>query len=96
MLGLDDLIQRPLNALTGLFGSVNDRKIKAKQPIVAQINAMEPEFEKKSDDELLAMTPALKERRRNGETLNDLLPEAFAIVREAATRTLGQTILTSS
>ena len=90
MLGLDDLIQRPLNALTGLFGSVNDRKIKAKQPIVAQINAMEPEFEKKSDDELLAMTPALKERRRNGETLNDLLPEAFAIVREAAKRTLGQ------
>jgi preprotein translocase subunit SecA len=90
MLGLDDFIQRPLNALTGLFGSVNDRKIKAKQARVAQINALEPEFEKKSDDELLAMTAALKERRRNGETLNDLLPEAFATVREAAKRTLGQ------
>src|SRR5258706_419907 len=90
MLGLDDFIQRPLKAMTGLFGSVNDRKIKAKQATVAQINALEPEFEKKSDDELLAMTAALKERRRNGETLNDLLPEAFATVREAAKRTLGQ------
>src|SRR5205814_7393360 len=90
MLGLDDFLQRPLNALTGLFGSVNDRKIKAKQATVAQINALEPEFEKKSDDELLAMTAALRERRRNGETLNELLPEAFAAVREAAKRTLGQ------
>ena len=90
MLGLDDFIQRPLKVLNGLFGSVNDRKIKSKQPIVAQINALEPEFEKKSDDELLAMTTALRERRRNGETLNDLLPEAFATVREAAKRTLGQ------
>src|SRR5947207_325577 len=90
MLGLDDFLQRPLNALTGLFGSVNERKIKAKQAMVAQINALEPEFEKKSDDELLAMTAALKERRRNGETLNELLPEAFAAVREAAKRTLGQ------
>jgi len=90
MLGLDDFLQRPLNALTGLFGSVNERKIKAKQPMVAQINALEPEFEKKSDDDLLAMTTALRERRRNGETLNDLLPEAFATVREAAKRTLGQ------
>ena len=67
MLGLDDFIQRPLNALTGLFGSVNERKSKAKQATVAQINALEPEFEKKSDDELLAMTAALKERRRNGK-----------------------------
>src|SRR5438874_1385423 len=90
MLGLDDFLQRPLNALTGLFGSVNERKIKAKQATVAQIDALEPEFEKKSDDELLAMTAALKERRRNGETLNELLPEAFAAVREAAKRTLGQ------
>ena len=90
MLGLDNFIQRPLNALTGLFGSVNDRKIKVKQPTVARINALEPEFEKKSDSELLAMTAAFKERLRNGETLNDLLPEAFATVREAAKRTLGQ------
>jgi preprotein translocase subunit SecA len=90
MLGLDDFIQRPLNALTGLFGSVNDRKIKAKYPMVARINVLEPEFEKKSDSDLLAMTAAFKERLRNGETLDDLLPEAFATVREAAKRTLGQ------
>src|SRR4051794_25985362 len=90
MLGLDDFIQRPLNALTGLFGSVNERKIKAKQPVVAQINALEREFEAKSNADLLAMTAAFKERRANGETLNDLLPEAFATVREAAKRTLGQ------
>src|SRR5215470_3507445 len=90
MLGLDDIIQRPLNALTGLFGSVNERKIKAKQSSVARINALEPEFEKKSDSDLLALTATYKERLKNGETLLDLLPEAFATVREAAKRTLGQ------
>src|SRR5205085_3175356 len=90
MLALDDFIQRPLNALTGLFGSANERKIKVKQPMVQRINALEPEFEKKSDSELLALTAAFKERLRNGETLNDLLPEAFAAVREAAKRMLGQ------
>ncbi len=58
--------------------------------MVAGINGLEPEFEKKSDSDLLAMTAAFKERLRNGETLNDLLPEAFAAVREAAKRTLGQ------
>src|ERR1700747_519452 len=90
MLSLDSFIQRPLDMLTGLFGSVNDRKIKPKLAVVARINALEPEFEKKSDAELLALTPAFRERLRNGETLNDLLPEAFAAVREAAKRTLGQ------
>ncbi len=90
MLGLDDFIQRPLNVLTGLFGSANERKIKAKQPMVGRINALEPEFQNKSDSELLALTTAFKERLRNGETTNDLLPEAFAAVREAAKRTLGQ------
>ena len=90
MLSLDSFIQRPLNMLTGLFGSVNERKIKPKLATVAKINALEPAFEKKSDAELLALTPAFKERLRNGETLNDLLPEAFAAVREAAKRTLGQ------
>jgi preprotein translocase subunit SecA len=90
MLSLDSFIQRPLNALTGLFGSVNDRKVKPKLATVAKINALEPAFEKKSDAELLALTAALKERFRNGETLNDLLPESFAAVREAAKRTLGQ------
>jgi preprotein translocase subunit SecA len=90
MLGLDDFIQRPLNVLTGLFGSANERKVKLKLPHVARINALEPEWEKKSDSDILALTAAFKERLRNGETLNDLLPEAFATVREAAKRTLGQ------
>jgi preprotein translocase subunit SecA len=90
MLSLDSFIQRPLKSLTGLFGSVNDRKIKPKLPTVAKINALEAEWEKKSDSELLALTATFKERFRNGETLNDLLPEAFASVREAAKRTLGQ------
>src|ERR1051325_5185863 len=90
MLSLDTFIQRPLNILTGLFGSVNERKIKTKLPTVAKINALEPEFEKKSNEELRALTDAFKERLKNGETLMDLLPEAFAAVREAAKRTLGQ------
>jgi preprotein translocase subunit SecA len=76
--------------LTGLFGSVNERKIKPKLGVVAKINALEPAFEKKTDAELLGMTATFRERLRNGETLNDLLPEAFATVREAAKRTLGQ------
>jgi preprotein translocase subunit SecA len=90
MLAFDDLLQRPLNLLNGFFGSVNERKIKAKAPMVARINALEPEFEAKSNDELKALTRTYKERLKNGETLNDLLPEAFATVREAAKRTLGQ------
>ena len=90
MLSLDSFIQRPLNVLNGLFGSANDRKVKTKLPTVAKINALEPEWEKKTDSELLALTATFKERLRNGETLNDILPEAFASVREAAKRTLGQ------
>src|SRR5258708_1935762 len=90
MLAFDDLLQRPRNVLSGFFGSVNDRKIKAKAPMVARINALEPEFEAKSNEELKALTDQFKERVRNGEALNDLIPEAFATVREAAKRTLGQ------
>ena len=90
MLSLDSFIQRPLNALTGLFGSVNERKVKPKLATVAKVNALEAEWQKKSDAELLALTATFKERLKNGETLNDLLPEAFASVREAAKRTLGQ------
>ena len=58
--------------------------------IVKQVNAIESEFEKLSDDELRAMTEEFKERYTAGESLDDLLPEAFATVREAAKRTLGQ------
>src|ERR1700757_2385053 len=73
-----------------LFGSANERKIKPLWAVVTKINALEPRFQAMSDDELKAMTPAFRERLAAGETLDDLLPEAFAVVREAAKRTLGQ------
>jgi preprotein translocase subunit SecA len=73
-----------------LFGSANERKVKPLWATVAKINALESRFLAMSDDELRAMTPAFRERLEKGETLDDLLPEAFAVVREAAKRTLGQ------
>ena len=73
-----------------LFGSANDRKVKPLWSIVAQINALEDRFKAMSDEELRGMTPAFRERLAKGETLDDLLPEAFAVVREGAKRTLGQ------
>ena len=73
-----------------LFGSANDRKVKPLWSTVAKINALEPRFVAMSDSELAAMTPAFRERLEKGESLDDLLPEAFAVVREAAKRTLGQ------
>lgn len=73
-----------------LFGSENDRVLKRMQASVEAINALEPELEKLSDEELVARTPWLQERIKNGETLDDLLVDAFATVREASKRTLGQ------
>src|ERR1700761_6832192 len=73
-----------------IFGSANERKIKPMWGTVATINALEPRFQAMSDSELAAMTPAFKARLEAGETLDDILPEAFAVVREAAKRTLGQ------
>ncbi|MEO0829542.1 MAG: preprotein translocase subunit SecA, partial [Pseudomonadota bacterium] len=70
-------------------GTANDRKVKAIRPIIEQINALEPEFEALSDQGLKDKTKDLKERLSNGETVDDLLPEAFANCREAAKRTLG-------
>ena len=72
------------------FGSANERKIRPLWSTVAKINALEPRFVAMSDDELRAQTPAFRARLAAGETLDDLLPEAFAVVREAAKRTLGQ------
>ncbi|MBC2777726.1 preprotein translocase subunit SecA [Parasphingopyxis marina] len=73
-----------------VFGSSNDRYIKKLDKIVAQINAFEDEIHALSDEQLKAQTPKLKQRLASGETLDDILPEAFATVREAAQRTLGQ------
>ncbi len=73
-----------------LFGSANDRFVKKQYKIVEQINALEPDFIKLSDDELKAKTDEFRTRLHNGETLDDILPEAFATVREAAKRVMGQ------
>lgn len=73
-----------------LFGSSNDRYVKSIMKVVDRINAFEPEIETLSDEDLAAKTPYFKERVAGGETLDDILPEAFAVVREAAKRTLGQ------
>jgi len=78
-----------LNFLSNIFGS-NQGIIKKLQPIVDDINNREKEIEKLSDAELKAKTSEFKERSAKGETLDDLLPEAFACVREAAKRAIGQ------
>ncbi|WP_041794251.1 preprotein translocase subunit SecA [Pararhodospirillum photometricum] len=73
-----------------LFGTANDRTIKGLTKTVAAISALEPEVERLSDEELRARTGWFKDRLADGESLEALLPEAFATVREAAKRTLGQ------
>jgi len=73
-----------------IFGTENDRKLKKLRPLVESINALEPQFEKMTDDALRLKTDEYKKRHQDGESLDDLLPEAFATVREAAKRTLGQ------
>src|SRR3984885_12228061 len=72
------------------FGSHNERILRAQDRIVEQVNALEPSFKKLSDEELRAKTDEFKARLSKGETLDQLLPEAFAVVREAAKRVLGQ------
>jgi preprotein translocase subunit SecA len=77
-------------ALKQIFGSPNDRKVKAMMARVTKINALEPEISALSDDDLRGKTVAFKARVAAGESLDDLMNEAFAVVREAAKRTLGQ------
>ena len=72
-----------------VFGTPNDRKIKATRPLIDKINALEPEFEKLLDEALIEKTQDFKKRLSEGESLDDLLPEAFANCREAARRALG-------
>lgn len=73
-----------------LFGSANDRYVKRQYKIVEKINSLEPSIAPLSDEALKAKTDEFRARLKQGETLDDLLPEAFAVVREAAKRTLGQ------
>ncbi|MDW3118079.1 preprotein translocase subunit SecA [Roseovarius pacificus] len=72
-----------------IFGTPNDRKIKATRPLVEKINALEPEFEALSDEGLIEKTQEFKKRIEEGESLDSLLPEAFANCREGARRALG-------
>ncbi|WP_058835519.1 preprotein translocase subunit SecA [Luteimonas abyssi] len=75
--------------LTSVFGSRNDRSVKQLDKIAQKVNALEPEMQQLSDADLQAKTPAFKERIANGETLDKLLPEVFAVCREASRRVLG-------
>ncbi|PHR92874.1 MAG: preprotein translocase subunit SecA [Robiginitomaculum sp.] len=79
-----------LRLVKKIFGTENDRKLKKLAPIVDQINALEPTFEPLSDADLKAKTDEFRTRYKDGESLDALLPEAFAAVREAGKRTLGQ------
>ncbi len=78
-----------VNILKKIFGSKNDREIKRMQPLVHRINQEERALKELTDSQLQAKTAAFKERYERGETLDELLPEAFAVVREASTRVLG-------
>ena len=82
MLGIGNLAKK-------VFGTPNDRKVKSVRPLVAQINALEPRFQAMSDDDLIGKTRELQGRAQLGESLDRLLPEAFANCREGARRALG-------
>ena len=75
--------------LTKIVGSKNDRDLKHVAPIVQRINELEADMTGLSDTQLLELTPKFRERISNGESLDDILPEAFAVVREAGKRTLN-------
>lgn len=74
--------------LAKIFGSKNERELRKLTPVIAEINSLEPEIQAKSDDQLKAQTSLFKNRVEQGESLDDILPEAFATVREASVRTL--------
>ena len=79
-----------MSFLSKLFGDPNERYLRKLQPTIDKINNLEPKFEHFSNEELKGKTEEFKERLRKGETLDDILPEAFALIREAAKRTLHQ------
>ena len=78
-----------MNILTKIFGTSSQRELKSIYPIVAKIDALEPDMKALSDAQLQAKTPEFKNRLAAGETLDDILPEAFAVCREASWRVLG-------
>ncbi|MDO4765862.1 MAG: preprotein translocase subunit SecA [Eubacteriales bacterium] len=80
-----------MKLLEKIFGTHSSRELRRIEPLVEEIEGLQEEYRNKSDEELKAKTPEFKERLAKGETLDDILPEAFATVREAATRTLQMT-----
>ncbi len=78
------------SALTKIFGSKNERVLKQIRPLVDKINSLEPDVQKLDDAALAAKTVSYKERVTKGESLDSLLPEAFAVTREAAKRVIGE------
>ncbi len=80
-----------MKLLEKIFGTHSSRELKRIEPIIEEIEGLQAEYRQKSDEELLAKTAEFKERLSKGETLDDILPETFATVREAATRTLQMT-----
>ncbi len=76
--------------LNKIFGSSNERYLKSLNPVIDEVNSLESEYEKLSDEQLRAKTAEFKSRIEKGESLDDILPEAFAVVREGAKRTLKQ------
>ncbi|MBR2604116.1 MAG: preprotein translocase subunit SecA, partial [Clostridia bacterium] len=72
-----------------LLGNTSEAKLKKMRPVVTKINTLEPRYQAMTDEELRQQTVLFKERVAKGESLDDILPEAFAVVREAAVRTVG-------
>src|SRR5208283_5471848 len=82
MLALDQILAK-------VFGTKNEREVKAMLPLVQTINNLEPEVQQLTDEELAAKTVEFRQQIEQGATLDDILPEAFAVVREAGRRTLN-------
>ncbi len=75
--------------LKKIFGTRNERELRKLVPVVEEINSLEPEVQKLTNEQLAQKTPEFKERLENGETMDDIMPEAFAVVREVAKRTIN-------
>lgn len=78
-----------MGLIKSIFGSYSEREVKRIRPIVEKINLLEDEMQKLSDKELTSKTEYFKNELANGKTLDDILPEAYAVVREASKRVLG-------
>ena len=78
-----------MGLLNALFGTYSEREVKRLKPTIEKINSLDESMQKLSDEELKSKTVEFRERLKNGETLDDILAEAFAVVREASSRVLG-------